>query len=92
GNSSITIEFNNDRDIDAAAVDVQSALFRAQRSLPTEMTEPPSYRKVNPADAAVILLAINSPAMSLAELNAFGDNLIAPTLSTLPGVAQVLVY
>ncbi len=92
GNSSITIEFNNDRDIDAAAVDVQSALFRAQRSLPTEMNEPPSYRKVNPADAAVILLAINSPAMSLAELNAFGDNLIAPTLSTLPGVAQVLVY
>ncbi|MBY4897725.1 efflux RND transporter permease subunit [Cupriavidus sp. AU9028] len=92
GNSSITIEFNSDRDIDAAAVDVQSALFRAQRQLPTEMTVPPSYRKVNPADAAVILLAINSPAMSLAELNAYGDNLIAPTLSTLPGVAQVLIY
>ncbi|TWG82512.1 HAE1 family hydrophobic/amphiphilic exporter-1, partial [Cupriavidus gilardii J11] len=92
GNSSITIEFNSDRDIDAAAVDVQAALFRSQRSLPTEMTEPPSYRKVNPADAAVILLAINSPAMSLADLNAFGDNLIAPTLSTLPGVAQVLIY
>jgi len=92
GNSSITIEFNNDRDIDAAAVDVQAALFRAQRSLPIEMTVPPSYRKVNPADAPVLLLAINSPAMSLGELNAFGDNLISPTLATLPGVAQVQVY
>ncbi|MGO4328815.1 efflux RND transporter permease subunit [Cupriavidus sp. M-11] len=92
GNSSITIEFNNDRDIDAAAVDVQAALFRAQRSLPIEMTVPPSYRKVNPADAPVLLLAINSPAMSLAELNAFGDNLISPTLATLPGVAQVQIF
>ncbi|GMG91819.1 efflux RND transporter permease subunit [Cupriavidus metallidurans] len=92
GNSSITIEFNNDRDIDAAAVDVQAALFRAQRSLPIEMTLPPSYRKVNPADAPVILLAINSPSMSLGELNAFGDNLISPTLATLPGVAQVQIF
>ncbi|MWL88915.1 efflux RND transporter permease subunit [Cupriavidus sp. SW-Y-13] len=92
GNSSITIEFNSDRSIDDAAVDVQAALFRAQRSLPIEMTVPPSYRKVNPADAPVILLAINSPSMSLGELNAFGDNLISPTLATLPGVAQVQVY
>ncbi|MEM5431886.1 efflux RND transporter permease subunit [Cupriavidus oxalaticus] len=92
GNSSITIEFNNDRNIDDAAVDVQAALFRAQRSLPIEMTTPPSYRKVNPADAPVLLLAINSPAMSLADLNAFGDNLISPTLATLPGVAQVQIY
>ncbi|CAG9173682.1 Multidrug resistance protein MdtC [Cupriavidus laharis] len=92
GNSSITIEFDSDRDIDAAAVDVQAALFRAQRSLPIEMTVPPSYRKVNPADAPVLLLAINSPAMSLADLNAFGDNLISPTLATLPGVAQVQVF
>lgn len=92
GNSSITIEFNNDRDIDAAAVDVQAALFRAQRALPIEMTTPPSYRKVNPADAPVLLLAINSPAMSLAELNAFGENLISPTLATLPGVAQVQIF
>ncbi|MDT6962289.1 efflux RND transporter permease subunit [Cupriavidus sp. SZY C1] len=92
GNSSITIEFNSDRDIDDAAVDVQAALFRAQRSLPIEMTVPPSYRKVNPADAPVILLAINSPSMSLGELNAFGDNLISPTLATLPGVAQVQIF
>ncbi|WP_066734937.1 efflux RND transporter permease subunit [Cupriavidus sp. D384] len=92
GNSSITIEFNSDRNIDDAAVDVQAALFRAQRSLPIEMTVPPSYRKVNPADAPVILLAINSPSMSLGDLNAFGDNLISPTLATLPGVAQVQIF
>ncbi|MCI4429091.1 MAG: efflux RND transporter permease subunit, partial [Burkholderiales bacterium] len=51
GATTITLEFETSRDIDAAAVDVQAALFRAQRSLPTEMTTPPSYRKVNPADA-----------------------------------------
>ncbi|TMS56949.1 efflux RND transporter permease subunit [Imbroritus primus] len=92
GSTSITIEFSNDRDIDAAAVDVQAALFRAQRSLPTEMTNPPSYRKVNPADQAVLLLAINSPSMSLSDLSAYADNLISPSLSTLPGVAQVSVF
>ncbi len=92
GSTSVTIEFSNDRDIDAAAVDVQAALFRAQRSLPEEMTNPPSYRKVNPADQAVLLLAINSPSMSLSDLSAFADNLISPSLSTLPGVAQVSVF
>lgn len=92
GSTSITIEFANDRDIDAAAVDVQAALFRAQRSLPDEMTNPPSYRKVNPADQAVLLLAIDSPSMSLSDLSAYADNLISPSLSTLPGVAQVSVF
>ena len=53
GNTSLTLEFDASRDIDAAALDVQAALFRAQRSLPDDMTTPPSYRKVNPADAPV---------------------------------------
>ena len=56
--TSITLEFNNDRDIDKAAVDVQAALLRAQRRLPIEMTTPPSYRKVNPADAPVLLISL----------------------------------
>ncbi len=89
GNTSITLEFNQDRDIDSAAIDVQAALLRAQRSLPTEMTTTPSYRKVNPADAPIIFLSLTSPSMPLSELNGFADDLIAPTLSTLPGVAQV---
>ena len=91
GNSQITLEFESSRDIDAAAVDVQAALLRAQRQLPAELTQLPSYRKVNPADAPVLFIALNSPSMGLAELNDFAESLIAPTLSTIDGVAQVNV-
>lgn len=89
GSTSITLEFDQDRSIDSASIDVQAALLRAQRSLPTEMATPPSYQKVNPADAPVIFLSLTSPSMSLSDLNSFASNLISPTLSTLPGVAQV---
>jgi HAE1 family hydrophobic/amphiphilic exporter-1 len=89
GYTQVTLEFDQDRDIDKAAVDVQAALFRAQRRLPVEMTTPPSYRKVNPADAPILFVALTSPSMPLSELNAFAENLISPTISTLPGVAQV---
>ncbi|WP_034348371.1 efflux RND transporter permease subunit [Noviherbaspirillum massiliense] len=92
GNTSITLEFDTDRDIDAAAVDVQSALLRAQRALPEEMTDLPSYRKVNPADAPVLLLALTSPSLNLSDLNDYAENLISPSLSTLNGVAQVMIY
>ena len=91
GRTQITLEFDQDRDIDKAAVDVQAALFRASRFLPVEMTTPPSYRKVNPADAPVIFLTLTSPSMALSELEAYGDNLISPTLSTINGVAQINV-
>ncbi|MDO8262364.1 MAG: efflux RND transporter permease subunit [Gallionella sp.] len=89
GNTSITLEFDQDRNIDSAAIDVQAALLRAQRSLPAEMTTPPSYQKVNPADAPIIFLSLTSPSMSLSDLNSFASDLISPTLSTLSGVAQV---
>jgi hydrophobic/amphiphilic exporter-1 (mainly G- bacteria), HAE1 family len=92
GASTITLEFDTNRDIDAAAVDVQAALFRSQRSLPTEMTIPPSYRKVNPADAPVLLLALTSPSLNLSELNDYAENLISPSLSTVEGVAQVNIF
>jgi len=91
GNTAITLEFDQDRDINSAAIDVQAALLRAQRALPVEMTSPPSYRKVNPADAPIIFLSLTSPSMPLSELNSFADNLITPVLSTLPGVAQVQI-
>ncbi len=91
GNTVITLEFDQDRDIDSASIDVQAALLRAERSLPVEMTSPPSYRKLNPADAPIIFLALTSPSMSLSDLNSFAEDLIAPTLSTLPGVAQVQI-
>ena len=92
GRSAITLEFEASRNIDAAAVDVQAALFRAQRTLPADMGSPPSYRKVNPADAPVLLLAMTSPSMSMSDLNEFAENLIAPSLSTINGVAQVSIF
>ncbi len=91
GNTSLTLEFDPSIDINTAAVDVQAALLGAQRQLPQEMTELPSYRKVNPADAPVLFMTMTSPSLSLSELNDYAENLIAPNLSTLPGVAQVSV-
>ena len=89
GSTSITLEFDQDRNIDSASIDVQAALLRAQRALPVEMTSLPSYRKVNPAEASIISLTLTSPSMPLSDLNTFAADLISPTLSTLPGVAQV---
>ena len=92
GSTSLTLEFVEGRDIDAAAVDVQAALLRAQRSLPQDMTSPPAYRKVNPADAPVLLLAMTSPSLALTDLQDFAEHLINPSLSTLEGVAQVNIF
>ncbi len=92
GNTSLTLEFDPSRDIDAAAVDVQAALFRSLRALPAEMTSPPSYRKVNPADAPVLLVALTSPSINLSELNDYAENLLSPGLSTIDGVAQVSIF
>ncbi|TAF84615.1 MAG: efflux RND transporter permease subunit [Curvibacter sp.] len=92
GQTSLTLEFEESRSIDAAAVDVQAALLRAQRALPSDMTNPPSYRKVNPADAPVLLVALQSPSLSPAELQDYAEHLIVPTLSTVNGVAQVNVF
>ena len=92
GSTSVTLEFDQARNIDVAAVDVQAALLRAQRTLPQEMTAPPNYRKVNPADSPILFIALTSPAMNLADLQDFAEHLISPTLSTLDGVAQVNIF
>ncbi|AVM73474.1 efflux RND transporter permease subunit [Magnetospirillum gryphiswaldense] len=92
GSTSITLQFVLDRDIDAAAQDVQAAITRAQRRLPEEMTTPPSFRKVNPSDAPVVLLALSSPTTPLATLDDYAQTILLPRLSRLSGVAQVLVY
>ena len=91
GQTLVTLEFSQDRNIDDAAVDVQAALFRASRNLPPEMTTPPSYRKVNPGEFSIIFVTLSSPSMSLSELDGYAENLLSPTLSTLPGVAQITV-
>ncbi|PTT88850.1 acriflavine resistance protein B, partial [Pelomonas sp. HMWF004] len=92
GNTSLTLEFDPSRNIDTVAGDVQAALFRSLRALPAEMTSPPSYRKVNPADAPVLLVALTSPSIDLTELNDYAENLLSPGLSTIDGVAQVSLY
>ena len=91
GSTSITLEFDQKRNIDSAAIDVQAALLRAQRTLPVEMTTPPSYRKINPADSSIVTFAMTSPSMSLADLNNLADNVISPVLSTLPGIALIQI-
>ncbi|HZZ92164.1 MAG TPA: efflux RND transporter permease subunit [Usitatibacter sp.] len=91
GETRITLEFDPSRNIDAAAGDIQAALYRSTRSLPAEMTTPPSYKKINPAEAATILIGLSSPSLRLTDLNAFSDNLVIPALSTIKGVAQVMV-
>ena len=92
GQSTITIQFDLNRDIDAASLDVQTALTIAQRRLPIEMTIPPSFRKVNPADYPVIYLSLSSDTLPLSAVNEYGEITVGQTLSQIPGVAQVLIY
>lgn len=88
----ITLKFVLERDLDAAAQDVQSAISKAARQLPQDMPSPPSYQKVNPADQPVIYLALVSPALPLSEVNEYADTIIAPRISMISGVAQVQVF
>ncbi len=92
GSTSIVIEFDLDRNIDQAAADVQAAIARTQRQLPVEMTTQPSYRKLNPADAPILLLTLQSDTTPLPDLDAFAQQVISPALSTIDGVGQVQVY
>jgi HAE1 family hydrophobic/amphiphilic exporter-1 len=92
GTSVITIQFDLNRNIDAAALDVQTALTIAQRRLPIEMKIPPSFRKVNPADFPVLFIVLGSATLPLSTVNEYGDITIGQAISQLPGVAQVSVY
>ncbi len=92
GSTRITLQFSLDRDIDAAAQDVQTAIAQAARFLPKEMDNAPQMRKVNPADSPIMFLALTAKNLPLPALDAFADNRIAQRVSTLPGVAQMLVF
>lgn len=91
GNTSIVLQFDLNRSIDAAAADVQAAISTATRKLPNNLTTPPSYRKTNPADAPVMLIAVQSDTLPRSTLDDIAENIISPSLSTLPGVAEVTV-
>jgi hydrophobic/amphiphilic exporter-1 (mainly G- bacteria), HAE1 family len=92
GQTQITIQFDLNRDIDAAALDVQTALTIAQRRLPVEMTTPPSFRKVNPSDFPILFIANISETLPLSTVHEYADTVLAQTISQIPGVAQVVIY
>ncbi len=91
GVTRITMQFSLDRSIDAAAQDVQAALTRAARQLPPQMTTPPSFQKVNPADAPIFYLALTSKTLPLTTVDEYAQTLLAQRISTVSGVAQVQV-
>jgi len=92
GSTSITLQFALDRNIDAAAQDVQSAIAAAQRRLPPDMPTPPSFRKVNPADSPIFYIAMLSASLPLSVVDEYAQTQLAQRLSTIPGVAQVQVF
>ena len=92
GVTRVTIQFVLDRDIDAAAQDVNSAIASAARQLPATMPAPPSFRKVNPADFPVYYLALTSQALPLSTVNEYAETYLAQRISTINGVAQVQVF
>ena len=92
GSATITLQFSLDRNIDAAAQDVQSAISAALRKLPPNMPTPPSFRKVNPADSPIFYIAMSSPTLPLSLVHEYAETQLAQRLSTVPGVAQVQIY
>ncbi len=91
GSTEITLQFNLDRNVDGAAQDVQSAIAAVQRRLPRDMPNPPSFRKNNPADDPILLLALSSATQPLSEVNEWAETVLAQRISTVDGVAQVRV-
>jgi HAE1 family hydrophobic/amphiphilic exporter-1 len=92
GSTQITLQFELDRNIDGAALDVQTAISATQRRLPKEMTSPPSFRKVNPADQPILFIGVSSDTLPISQVHEYADTLLSQRISTLPGVAQVQIY
>jgi hydrophobic/amphiphilic exporter-1 (mainly G- bacteria), HAE1 family len=91
GTTQVTLQFNLDRNIDAAAQDVQAAIDAAGGQLPKNLPTPPSYRKVNPADSSILILAVHSDVLPVTTVDDYAETVIAQQLSQLPGIAQVTV-
>ncbi len=92
GLTQITVVFTLDRNIDAAAQDIQAALAAAAPLLPPGMPTPPSYKKVNPADQPILYLALSSPTLPLYTVDEYAQTMLAQRISTITGVAQVQVF
>jgi len=91
GRTSITIQFDLNRPIDAAALDVQSRITAAGGQLPRNLPSPPSFWKVNPSDSPILILSVQSETLPLIEVNDYADNILAQQISTISGVSRVFI-
>ncbi|HEY2419654.1 MAG TPA: efflux RND transporter permease subunit, partial [Steroidobacteraceae bacterium] len=91
GTAQVTLQFDLDRNIDGAALDVQSAINAAGGQLPKNLPSPPSYKKVNPADSPILILAVHSDVLPLTQVDEYAEDVIAQQLSQISGVAQVTI-
>jgi hydrophobe/amphiphile efflux-1 (HAE1) family protein len=91
GQTQVTIQFDLDRNIDAAAGDVQAAINAASGSLPKNLPSPPTYRKVNPSDSPIMILSVQSDALPLINVDDYADTILSQQLSQISGVSQVLI-
>jgi hydrophobe/amphiphile efflux-1 (HAE1) family protein len=91
GSTQVTLQFDLDRNIDAAAGDVQAAINAASGQLPKNLPSPPTYRKVNPADSPVLILSLSSDAVPMINVDDYADNILSQQISQIAGVSQVLI-
>jgi len=92
GSTNITLQFDLDRNIDGAALDVQAAISGSLRRLPPDLPNPPSFRKVNPADQPVLFIALTSETMQLSQVNDYAEQILQQQISQINGVAQVQIF
>ena len=92
GATKITIQFNLERNIDAAASDVEAALSAATKKLPSDLPNPPTYRKVNPAESPILYIALSSSSLPLSTVDQYAETMLAQRISMVDGVAEVDVY
>jgi hydrophobe/amphiphile efflux-1 (HAE1) family protein len=91
GNTQITLQFDLNRNIDAAAQDVQTGIDAAGGQLPKNLPSPPTYRKVNPADSPILILAVHSDVLPVTTVDDYAENILAQQISQIPGIAQVSI-
>ena len=92
GSTQITLQFDLNRSIEAAALDVQAAINAATGQLPTNLPNPPTFRKVNPADSPIMIMSVQSDALPLTQVNDYADNILAQQISQISGVGLVSVH
>jgi hydrophobic/amphiphilic exporter-1 (mainly G- bacteria), HAE1 family len=91
GTSLVTLQFGLDRNIDAAAQDVQTGIDAAGGQLPKNLPTPPTYKKVNPADSPILMLGVHSDVLPVTTVDDYAENILAQQISQIPGIAQVAI-